>query len=119
MTKEIEGALSQEGILWIDPDYYLPKWDVPVICNTEHGLRLTKGHGSCFYATDCDHPMQNINITISVIGWRFCNAKDADPSNPKWYKTVSHPVDNKTNEHLKPIEPKPISLLEKIKLFFK
>lgn len=69
--------IKQEFISW---NKFTPDYDVPLILQTNYGLRRAVYYSHygdrlflipALWATDCTHPMQNMNMMGCVIGWKY------------------------------------------------
>lgn len=67
------GEIKQQFVPW---DKFTPDFDIPLILQTKHGVREAVYRYSLFprlLATDCTHPMQNMNMMGCVIGWKYAD----------------------------------------------
>lgn len=56
---------------------YWPRYGRPLICHTPDGIRKAVcTEWGWIRATDCTHPLQNMNITSYVQEWEYENKSD-------------------------------------------
>lgn len=66
------GEIKQKFVDW---NKFTPDYDVPLILQTKYGIRKAVYHSRTLFpalwATDCTHPMQNMNMMGCVISWKY------------------------------------------------